>query len=222
MLTFSSFLFQGAPTPDELGFCNSVETVELGSDRCTVFRQDKEASRTSTIVLRGSTQNLLDDLERAVDDGVNTIKALTKNDGLVAGAGATEMALSLRLQDIAKKTPGLNQYAIQKFAESLEVVPRTLAENAGLDATEVVSKLYAAHQSGKGTFGVNIESENPEVDGGLVDATSRGILDLLGVKQWALRLGSDSALTVLRVDQIIMSKPAGGPKVKENKNWDED
>ncbi|KAJ3372328.1 T-complex protein 1 subunit theta [Allomyces arbusculus] len=212
----------GAPMAEELGFCDVVETVEVGSDRCTVFRQEKETSRTATIVLRGSTQNMLDDLERAVDDGVNTVKALTKNPAIVAGAGAAEIELARLLQSVAAKTPGLNQYAINKFAEALEVVPRTLAENAGLDATEIVSKMYAAHQAGKTTVGVNIESEGGDADGGLTDAVSRGIVDLLGGKAWAIRLASDAALTVLRVDQIIMSKQAGGPKVKENKNWDED
>ncbi|ORZ29769.1 chaperonin Cpn60/TCP-1 family [Catenaria anguillulae PL171] len=215
----------GAPMAEEIGLCDVVETIEIGSDRVTVFRQEDEKTRTATVVLRGSTQNQLDDLERAVDDGVNTVKALTKADPkVVPGAGAAEIELSLQLQAIAAKTPGLNQYAIQKFAEALEVVPRTLAENAGLDATELVSKLYAAHQAGKAAFGINIEaestSEGPEA--GLVNASEAGIVDLLAVKAYAIRMAADAALTVLRVDQIIMSKAAGGPKVKENKNWDED
>ncbi|KAL7749547.1 T-complex protein 1 subunit theta [Sorochytrium milnesiophthora] len=208
----------GAPLPEEIGTCDFVETVEIGSDRCTVFRQENETTKTATVIIRGSTQNLLDDVERAVDDGVNVIKALTKNPRLVAGAGACEVEISKRLQEIAEKTSGLNQYAIKKFAEALEVVPRTLAQNAGMDATEVMSKLYAAHQKGEATVGVNIEGEENET----VDAKARGIMDVLNVKAWAMRLAADAALTVLRVDQIIMAKQAGGPKVKENKNWDED
>ncbi|KAI9139856.1 chaperonin Cpn60/TCP-1 family [Paraphysoderma sedebokerense] len=208
----------GAPTAEELGYCEVVETVEIGSDRCTVFRQENELTKTATIVIRGGTQNFLDDLERALDDGVNTVKAAVRNGRFLAGAGAAEIELARRLTEVGEKTPGLNQYAIKKFAEALEVVPRTLAENAGMDSTEVLSKLYATHQQGKTTMGVNVESE----DNGVLDSAEKNILDSLNVKSWAIRVGSDAALTVLRVDQIIMSKQAGGPKVKENKNWDED
>jgi T-complex protein 1 subunit theta len=123
----------GAPTPEEMGYCDVVEAVEIGSDRCTVFRQDGETTRTATIVLRGGTQNSLDDLERAIDDGVNVLKAITRDGRLVAGAGAFEIELASKLSKVAETTPGLNQYAINKFAEALEVIPRTLADNAGLD-----------------------------------------------------------------------------------------
>ncbi|KAI9218348.1 chaperonin Cpn60/TCP-1 family [Blastocladiella britannica] len=212
----------GAPLPEELGFCDVVETIEIGSDRVTVFRQEDEKTRTATIVLRGATQNQLDDIERAVDDGVNVVKALTKSALILPGAGAAEMELALQMQAIAAKTPGLNQYAMSKFGEALEVIARTLAENAGLDATEVVSKLYAAHQSGNKAAGVDIEADTAVDSGVLADAGAAGVIDLLGVKAYAIRMASDAALTVLRVDQIIMSKQAGGPKVKENKGWDED
>jgi len=148
----------GAPMPDEMGTIDVVETQEIGGDRVTVFRQEDEATRTATIVLRGATQNHLDDLERAVDDGVNVIKAITKDARLVPGAGATEIELVDRIQAAADKTPGLAQYSIKKYGEAFEVVPRTLAESAGLDATEVVSRLYAAHQKKDGwTTGVDIE-----------------------------------------------------------------
>ncbi|KAJ3194857.1 T-complex protein 1 subunit theta [Irineochytrium annulatum] len=208
----------GVPTPEEMGWCEFVEAVEIGSDRCTVFRQEEESSKTATIVLRGGTMNTLDDLERAVDDGVNVIKAVCKDGRLLPGAGATELELARRLQAVGEKTPGLNQYAIKKFAEAFEVVPRTLAENAGIDSTEVLSKLYAAHQGDKTNMGVDIESE----DHGILDAKEQGIFDVLSVKQMAIKLATHAALTVLSVDQIIMSKQAGGPKPKENKEWDED
>ncbi|KAJ3378286.1 T-complex protein 1 subunit theta, partial [Entophlyctis sp. JEL0112] len=123
----------GAPTPEEAGSCDVVESVEIGSDRCTVFRQEDESTKTATIVLRGGTTNTIDDLERAIDDGVNAIKAAVKDPRLVAGAGAAEIEIARQLADIGARTPGINQYAIKKFAEAFEVVPRTLAENAGLD-----------------------------------------------------------------------------------------
>ncbi|EXJ89153.1 T-complex protein 1, theta subunit [Capronia epimyces CBS 606.96] len=138
----------GAPMPDEMGSIDVVETTEIGGDRVTVFRQESDSAvtRTATIVLRGATQNHLDDVERAVDDGVNVIKAVTKDSRLVPGAGATEMQLVERISHYADKTPGLAQYAIKKYAEAFEVIPRTLAESAGLDATEVLARLYTAHQ----------------------------------------------------------------------------
>lgn len=210
----------GLPTPEEMGFCDIVETIEIGSDRVTVFRQEEETTKTATIVLRGGTQNALDDLERAVDDGVNVIKAAVKDNRLVAGAGATEIELSKKIQEFGEQTPGLDQYSIKKFGEALEVIPRTLAENAGLDSTEIISSLYAAHNNGSISIGVDIENED---DTGLLDAKERHIYDLLSTKSQAIRLASHVALTVLSVDQIIMSKPAGGPKVpKQSANWDED
>lgn len=148
----------GAPMPDEMGSIDVVETLEIGGDRVTVFRQEDEVTRTATIVLRGATQNHLDDVERAVDDGVNVVKAVTRNPRLVPGAGATEVQLIERIQAAAEKTPGLAQYAIRKYGEAFEVIPRSLAESAGLDATEVLSRLYAAHhKKDDWTTGVDIE-----------------------------------------------------------------
>ena len=150
----------GAPMPDEMGTIDVVETLEIGGDRVTVFRQENEASRTATLVIRGATQNHLDDIERAVDDGVNVVKAITRDPRLVPGAGATEMQLVERLQAFGDKTPGLAQYSIRKYAEAFEVVPRTIAESAGLDATEVLSTLYTAHHKRDNwTMGVDIEVE---------------------------------------------------------------
>ena len=135
----------GAPMPDEMGNVDIVETIEIGGDRVTVFRQENEATRTSTLVLRGATQNHLDDLERAVDDGVNVVKAITRDPKLVPGAGATEMQLVERITAYGERTSGLPQYAIKAYAQAFEVIPRTIAESAGLDATEVLASLYTTH-----------------------------------------------------------------------------
>jgi len=154
----------GAPMPDEMGSIDIVETTEIGGDRVTVFRQESETAvtRTATIVLRGATQNHLDDVERAIDDGVNVIKAVTKDPRLVPGAGATEMQLIERVSAYADKTPGLPQYAIRKYAEAFEVIPRTLAESAGLDTTEVLARLYTAHQRRLNTNEVKRRHANAE------------------------------------------------------------
>ncbi|KID79978.1 uncharacterized protein G6M90_00g014060 [Metarhizium brunneum] len=211
----------GAPMPDEMGNIDVVETLEIGGDRVTVFRQEDEVTRTATLVLRGATQNHLDDVERAVDDGVNVVKAITRDPRLVPGAGATEIQLSARIQAQGEKTPGLSQYAIKKYGEAFEVIPRTLAESCGLDATEVLSKLYAAHHKNEdGDTGVDVENND---NTGTLDANSEGILDLLTSKSWAIKLATEAARTVLSVDQIIVARQAGGPKPPgPNPNWDED
>jgi len=211
----------GAPMPDEMGSIDVVETLEIGGDRVTVFRQEDEVTRTATIVLRGATQNHLDDIERAVDDGVNVVKSITKDPRLVPGAGATEIQLVERIQAVGEKTQGLAQYSIKKYGEAFEVIPRTLAESAGLDATEVLSRLYAAHQK-KDDWATGVDIENNDGSGTL-DAEENGILDLLASKQWAIKLATEAARTVLSVDQIIVARQAGGPKPPgPNPNWDED
>lgn len=219
----------GAPMPDEMGSVDVVETLEIGGDRVTVFRQESDETRTATLVLRGATQNHLDDVERAIDDAVNVVKAITKDPRLVPGAGATEMQLIERITALADRTPGLSQYAIRKFGEAFEVIPRTLAESAGLDATFVLSKLYGAHSATKERKekdkywwckGVDIENEDGT---GVLDAEEEGILDLLIPKLWAIKLATEAARTVLSVDQIIVARQAGGPKPPgPNPNWDED
>ncbi|CAI9626039.1 t-complex protein 1 [Alternaria burnsii] len=218
----------GAPMPDEMGTIDVVETMEIGGDRVTVFRQENEQTRTATLVLRGATQNHLDDVERAIDDGVNVVKAITRDPRLVPGAGATEMQLVEKIKAIADKTSGLAQYSIRKYAEAFEVIPRTLAESAGLDATEVLAKLYVAHAAQKGrkddewTVGVDIENDD---NTGTLDAKEEGILDLWVSKMWAIKLATEAARTVLSVDQIIVARQAGGPKMPgkaQPGNWDQD
>lgn len=219
----------GAPTPEEAGWADVVETTEIGGDRVTVFRQEdgkaggKAKPRMATVVLRGATANHLDDVERAIDDGVNVIKSLTRDARLVPGAGATEMELAKRVAEYGEKTPGLNQHSIRKFAEALEVVPRTLAENAGLDATQVVSTLSARHAAGAdgADFGVDIEGEG-EAGEGVVSTKQIHVFDVLAAKHWAIKYAVGAAITVLNVDSIIMSKPAGIKVPKNNPNWDDD
>lgn len=227
----------GAPMPDEMGKVDVVETLEIGGDRVTVFRQENDATRTATLVIRGATQNHLDDIERAIDDGVNVVKAITRDAKLVPGAGATEMQLIERISEFGSKTPEISQYAIKKYAEAFEVIPRTLAESAGLDATEVLATLYAAHHKSSSKddddedededeeeedwcIGVDVENDDGT---GTLDAKEEGILDLLVSKQWAIRLATEAARTVLSVDQIIVARQAGGPKPPggQNPDWDD-
>ena len=116
-------------------------------------------------------------------------------------------------QDFGDTCPGLDQYAIRAFAKALQFVPRTLAQNSGQEPTDVIAALGAAHAKGGASIGVDIEGEINQ-NGGIKDVGNE-ILDILYTKESALRLAIDAAITVLRVDQIIMSKTAGGPKPRK-------
>mmetsp|Transcript_8400 Transcript_8400/g.24754 ORF Transcript_8400/g.24754 Transcript_8400/m.24754 type:complete len:302 (+) Transcript_8400:231-1136(+) len=137
------------PAPDDIGSCARVYLKEIGSTNCTILEQEDATSKVATIVVRGSSPNIMDDVERAIDDGVHTVKAMTRDARFVAGAGGCELQLADLLQQHAEAQPGLDQYAINKYGLALEVVPRTLAENAGLDAANIVAALYAAHKAGE-------------------------------------------------------------------------
>ncbi|CAM9486714.1 unnamed protein product [Phaeothamnion confervicola] len=231
----------GPATPEEMGSCKLVEVREVGSRKVTVFEQpptegggEGTDARVATVVLRASTDSLLNDIERAVDDGVHCARGLCRDPRFVPGAGATEIELARQVLAFADEQQGLDQYAIRKFAEALEVVPRILADTAGLNASAVLARLRAAHAAGRADAGVDIEAggngggavEEEGMgtggDNGGATGTGRTVWDLLSTKESALRLAVDAALTVLRVDQIIMSKPAGGPKPRAPQNDTED
>uniref|UniRef100_A0A8C0TFS8 T-complex protein 1 subunit theta n=1 Tax=Canis lupus familiaris TaxID=9615 RepID=A0A8C0TFS8_CANLF len=186
------------PVLEEMGHCDSVYLSEVGDTQVVVFKHEKEDGAISTIVLRGSTDNLMDDIERAIDDGVNTFKVLTRDKRLVPGGGATEIELAKQITSYGETRPGLEQYAIKKFAEAFEAIPRALAENSGVKANEVISKLYAVHQEGNKNVGLDIEAEVPAVK----DMLEAGILDTYLGKYWAIKLATNAAITVLRVDQV--------------------
>jgi len=198
-----------APTAEELGMADKVYIDELGDTEIVVFKIGE--SPLSTVVVRGSTDNYIDDIERAVDDGVNVFKGICKDGRLTAGGGATEIELAQQIAAWGEQRPGLEQYSIGKFAQALEVIPRVLAENSGVKPKEVISKLYAAHSEGNKNVGFDIEGESGDVK----DCAESGVFDLLLSKKWALKYATNAACTVLRVDQIIMAKRAGGPKARD-------
>jgi T-complex protein 1 subunit theta len=198
----------GALTPEEMGEVSSCEVVEIAGRKVVKFTQlESEDTSIATIVVRASTEQVANDVERALDDGIQTARTLCQDGRLLPGAGAMELELAKVLKAYADEVKGLDQYGIRKFAESFDVVPRTLAENSGCDPSKTMHKLHASH-SGPNTehMGFDIEECEP------FNAVEAGIYDCYASKVNALRLAVDAALTVLRVDQIVMSKPAGGPK----------
>jgi len=209
----------GPVSPQHQGFCKRIYVREIGGGHATIFQQDpKSGSQVATVLLRASTSNILNDLERAIDDGVNTIKALSRDGRFVPGAGAVDIEMARQLETYGGTLTGLTQYAVKAYGKALEVVPHTLADNAGLNALNIISKMYAAHES-EGAEGMGLDIS----DGSIKDVTKEGILDLYSAKLMALKLATDVAITVLRVDKIISAKPAGGPGMKKQRgHWDDD
>ena len=203
------------PGKEQLGMAQKLEAIEIGGSKVTVIKQDRRVGKVATIILRGATDHLMDDMERAIDDGVNTFKALCKDARILPAGGATELALSKKLLEYGRKQTGLEQYAIQKFAEALEVIPCTLAENAGMNTTDTMSALRAQHAQGNGSIGID------SVTSEMTDLGKQSITDLFYTKYWAIKFAADAATTVLRVDQIIMAKQAGGPKRPQGQHWDD-
>jgi len=149
----------GPATPEEMGFCDEVDVKEIGGRKVVVFAQKENAvdgCRISTVLLRASTESVLNDLERAIDDGVNACSTLCADGRLLPGGGATEMELCQKIKEFGDKSPGLDQYAIRAFAKALDFVPRTLAENSKQNVTDVLAALGAAHAAGKANYGVDI------------------------------------------------------------------
>jgi T-complex protein 1 subunit theta len=199
-----------------------LEVIEVSGRKITLLSQEQdEDTSIATIVIRASTENVLNDLERSLDDGICGVKALCNDGRLLAGAGAVELELSRQLKAYAEEVKGLDQYAINKFAEAFDIVPRTLIENSGCDATTYLQALHESHSlanenPARANMGFDIEEHVP------IDASAAAIYDLYLTKLNALRLAVDAALTVLRVDQIIMSKPAGGPRAPQQTTGDMD
>ncbi|XBW35992.1 hypothetical protein QEN19_001567 [Hanseniaspora menglaensis] len=218
----------GKPTAEEVGFIETVKLSEIGSNIVTVFKQESfERTQCATIVLRGATKNNLDDVERCLNDGISGVKGLMKFEGsrVVPGAGSTEIELVSRITKYGEKTPGLLQLSIKQFAKAFEVIPRILAETAGLNCNEVLPNLYAAHNNNQSDgifYGIDVDGVEED---GVKNIKEEAIFDLLTAKKFAINVATDAATTVLSVDQIIMAKRAGGPAVPKGPkagNWDQD
>merc|ERR1719446_686663 len=152
----TSIIRTGPPLPEELGYVESCKVEEYASQKLTVMKT--RDAKIATIVLRSASPNVLDELERAIDNAVNVIRCAAKDPAFVPGAGATEIELAHQLQQFGASVPGLEQYAVLKFAEALEVVPKVLAENSGHSHIDAITALYAAHQKGNKSVGIDVDS----------------------------------------------------------------
>lgn len=182
------------PTPDEMGYADEVSFQEISSSWCTVFKRNRQENKMATIVLRGSTMAQLDDIERAIDNGVNAVKSYIRDNRAVPGGGATEIYLASEIQKYAKQQPGLDQYAVERFGNAFEVIPRILAENAGHKSETVIANLYKHVEEGSKVHGFDCK------DGEIKDVSEACIVDSMESKSWALKLAFDVCLTLLKVD----------------------
>lgn len=203
--------------PEDLGHIKCCEEMEIGGRRVTRVLQREGDSPVSTIVIRAASKNIMNDIERACAHGINAIRALTRDASMLAGAGAVEIELARLIQEYGGSVSGLDQYAVKAFGEALEVFPRILARNSGMDFEDTIAKLYAEHSNGNVNVGVDVVNKN------VMNAVEKNVLDLLVTKRFGMKLTINAVLTILRVDHIIMSKPAGGPKKPTRTgHWDDD
>ncbi len=190
-----------------LGKAEKVEERKIGDDRMT-FITGCANPKAVSILIRGATDHVVSEIERSLNDAIR-VAAITKEDGrYLPGGGAIEAELSMKIRSFANTVGGREQLAIEAFAKTLEVVPRTLAENSGMDPINTLIKLKASHEKGNTTFGIGL-SENA-----IVDMASAGVYDPLRVKRHALESAVEVATMILRIDDVIASRksaPSGPP-----------
>jgi len=184
----------------KLGQCKLIEEIMLGEEKAIRF-SGVALGEACTIVLRGATQHLLDEAERSLHDALCVLSQTVQETRTVVGAGCSEMSMAEAVEQLAASTSGKVSMAIEAFARALRQIPTIIADNAGLDSTELVSQLRAAHHQGQKTMGLNIEN------GSIDDVASLGITESFKVKSKVLLSAAEAAEMILRVDEIIRAPP---------------
>ncbi|MEA1894819.1 MAG: thermosome subunit alpha [Euryarchaeota archaeon] len=183
----------------DLGTAGIVE--EKGSeDEELIYIKDCPNPKTVSIVVRGGTEHVLDTVEGAISDALRVVADVVKANTVVAGGGACETELSLRLRDYARTIGGKEQLAVDAFADALETLPHTLVENAGLNSTELMTMLKAKHIAGGTTSGIDV------YNGDVIDMYENGVIEPLQVKTQSLKFATDAAVMILKVDDVLASE----------------
>jgi thermosome len=193
-----------AITPKDLGTAGLVEERKVSGDEMIYVSKCKDPKAVS-IIVRGGTEHVVDELERAIHDALMVVSVVVEGKKIVAGGGAAETELSLQLRKYASQEGGRVQLAIEAFAGALEVIPRSLAENAGLDAIDMLVAIRAAHEAGKKNFGLDV------YQGKSVDMLKAGVVEPLRVKTQAISSAAEAAVMILRIDDVIASSRSGSP-----------
>jgi thermosome len=190
----------------DLGKAGLVEEKKIGDDKM-VFIQDCKDPRSVSILIRAGLERLVDEAERALNDALSVVADVVHKPKVVTGAGAIEAELTKKLKEYAIKVGGREQLAIEAFAESLEIIPKTLADNAGLNRIDIMVALRSAHEKKEGlTMGVDV------FDGKVKDMKKQGVLEPARVKEQAIKSAAEAASMILRVDDVIAAaKPPPAP-----------
>jgi len=198
-------------TKDDLGHAELVEERKIGEDKMTFIEGCKNPHAVA-ILIRGGTQRIMDEAERSIHDALCVVRDVVKERKIVAGGGAPEAEVSRALRKYAGTLPGKEQLAVIGFANAVEIVPMTLAENAGLDTIDILSELKVQHEKGKIWAGVNVQSGKVE------DMKKLEVLEPLSVKTQILKSATEAATMILRIDDVIAggktktpTMPPGGP-----------
>ncbi|WP_263021137.1 thermosome subunit alpha [Natronobiforma cellulositropha] len=202
-------------TEDHLGFAGSVAQKDVGGDQ-RVFVEDVEDAKAVTIILRGGTEHVVDEVDRAIDDSLGVVRTTIQDGKVLAGGGAPEIELALALRDFADSVGGREQLAVEAFADALEVVPRTLAENAGLDPIDSLVELRSEHDGGATAAGLDAYT------GDVIDMEAEGVYEPLRVKSQAIESATEAAVMLLRIDDVIAAGDLVGGSVDEDDDDDGD
>jgi len=198
-------------TPEDLGTAGLVEEVKIGEDKMT-FVRDCKNPRAMGILIRGGSEHVVDEVERAVHDAVCVVAAAIEDGKVVYGGGAPEVEVAKLLRDYSQKVGGKEALAIDAFANALEIIPKTLAENAGMDAIDIIVELRARHEKEDGKWmGVDV------YEGRTADMKKLGVVEPLRTKLQAIKSASEAAIMILRIDDVIAAakKEISPPKKEE-------
>ena len=193
-----------AITKGDLGTAGLVEEKKLSGHEMIYISECKNPKAVS-IIIRGGSEHVIDELERGIHDALMVVSVVVEDKKIVAGGGAPETELSLQLRSYASTVGGRNQLAIEAFASALEIIPRSIAENAGLDPIDMLVAIRAAHEAGNRTFGLDVYEGKP------IDMLKVGVVEPLRVKTQAIMSAAEAAVMILRIDDVIASSKAAGP-----------
>ncbi|MFX1513716.1 MAG: thermosome subunit beta, partial [Promethearchaeota archaeon] len=192
-----------ALSADDLGSAGIVEERKIGDEKL-LYIEDCASPKAVSVVIRGASKYVTDEAERALHDALCVVRNVIEDGYAVAGGGASEVEITRTLREYAESIEGREQLAVKLFAEALEVIPKTLAENAGLDGIDILVQLREAHAKGSKWAGIEV------MEGKTGDLFQVGVLEPLSVVRQAIRSASEAAELILRIDDVIQSKELKG------------
>ena len=192
--------------PADLGLAGLVDERKIGDDKM-IFVEKCKDPHSVAILIRAGLERMVDEAERAIIDSLSVVSDVIENNKIVAGGGAVEIEVAKELRKYATKVGGREQLAVEAFADAMEVIPRTLAENAGLQPIDILVELRSKHDAPEGkNIGINVFT------GKLQNSVEEGVIEPLVVKEQAIKSAAESAAMILRIDDVITAKsPKGGP-----------